>query len=174
MILKKLNGEQFKELLTNGVLNLKANYEEVDSLNVFPVPDGDTGTNMKLTYSNGLKTISDDDAPVGKIADESIRKKYVGKSVSKLYKFGEQSPIKYIWNNKEIEDDMKFSAVVGNPPYQVVQATGNNNTAFASAIYPFFIEFSDVDKQMRFYQFFDIVQPIDYLIFLIFYFLKKN
>lgn len=35
---------------------------------------------------------------VGKIADESVRKKYVGKSVSKLYKFGEQSPIKYIWN----------------------------------------------------------------------------
>ena len=33
MILKKLNGEQFKELLTNGALNLKANYEEVDSLN---------------------------------------------------------------------------------------------------------------------------------------------
>lgn len=34
---------------------------------------------------------------VGKIAGESIRKKYVGKSVSHLYKYGEQSPIKYIW-----------------------------------------------------------------------------
>lgn len=58
MILKKINGEQFKELVTNGALNLKANYEEVDSLNVFPVPDGDTGTNMLRTIEGGVKAIS--------------------------------------------------------------------------------------------------------------------
>ena len=58
MILKKLNGEQFKELLTNGALNLKANYEEVDSLNVFPVPDGDTGTNMLRTISGGVTALN--------------------------------------------------------------------------------------------------------------------
>ena len=58
MILKKLNGEQFKELLTNGALNLKANYEEVDSLNVFPVPDGDTGTNMLRTIQGGVTALN--------------------------------------------------------------------------------------------------------------------
>ena len=62
MILKKLNGEQFKELLTNGALNLKANYEEVDSLNVFPVPDGDTGTNMLRTISGGVTALNGFDA----------------------------------------------------------------------------------------------------------------
>ena len=58
MILKKLNGEQFKELLTSGALNLKANYQEVDSLNVFPVPDGDTGTNMLRTISGGVTALN--------------------------------------------------------------------------------------------------------------------
>ena len=58
MILKKLNGEQFKELLKSGALNLKANYEEVDSLNVFPVPDGDTGTNMLRTISGGVTALN--------------------------------------------------------------------------------------------------------------------
>ena len=62
MILKKLNGEQFKELLTNGALNLKANYQEVDSLNVFPVPDGDTGTNMLRTISGGVTALNGFDA----------------------------------------------------------------------------------------------------------------
>ena len=58
MILKKLDGEQFREILINGSNNLKAHYEEVDNLNVFPVPDGDTGTNMCRTIGNGINAIS--------------------------------------------------------------------------------------------------------------------
>lgn len=57
MILKKINGEQFKELMTYGALNLKANFEEVDKLNVFPVPDGDTGTNMLRTIQGGVTAV---------------------------------------------------------------------------------------------------------------------
>lgn len=53
MILKTLNGKQFKELIFGGVLSLKAHCEEVDRLNVFPVPDGDTGTNMFRTIQGG-------------------------------------------------------------------------------------------------------------------------
>ena len=68
-----INGSTFVELLKFGYKNLLAHIQIINDLNVFPVPDGDTGTNMKLTYSNGLKTISDDDAPVGKIADEFAR-----------------------------------------------------------------------------------------------------
>ena len=57
MILKKLNGEQFTALIASGAKNLRANYEEVDSLNVFPFPDGDTGTNMSRTIEGGVKAI---------------------------------------------------------------------------------------------------------------------
>ena len=57
MIFTKLNGEQFKELVTNGARNLRLNIEEVDSLNVFPVPDGDTGTNMTRTIEGGIDAV---------------------------------------------------------------------------------------------------------------------
>ena len=59
MILNKLNGEQFKELVINGAKNLRQNVEEVDSLNVFPVPDGDTGTNMSRTIEGGINAVKD-------------------------------------------------------------------------------------------------------------------
>ena len=73
MNLNKMNGSTFSELLNYGYKNLVAHLQIINDLNVFPVPDGDTGTNMKLTYSNGLKTITDDDAPVFQIADEFAR-----------------------------------------------------------------------------------------------------
>ena len=57
MILNKLNGVQFKELVINGAKNLRQNIEEVDSLNVFPVPDGDTGTNMSRTIEGGINAV---------------------------------------------------------------------------------------------------------------------
>ncbi len=57
MILKTLNGEQWKKLVSAGAINLRNNYEEVDNLNVFPVPDGDTGTNMCRTIENGVAAI---------------------------------------------------------------------------------------------------------------------
>ncbi len=57
MLVKKINGELFRSLVINGCENLKVNYAYVDSLNVFPVPDGDTGTNMKLTIEGGAKEV---------------------------------------------------------------------------------------------------------------------
>ena len=68
-----MNGTMFSDLLNYGYKNLVAHLKIINDLNVFPVPDGDTGTNMKLTYSNGLKTITDDDAAVCQIADEFAR-----------------------------------------------------------------------------------------------------
>ena len=73
MNLNNINGLTFNEMLEYGYKNLCAHYKAINDLNVFPVPDGDTGTNMKLTYKNGLKTISDESAPVGIIADEFAR-----------------------------------------------------------------------------------------------------
>lgn len=47
---------------------------------------------------------------------------------------------KNYWNNYNIEDNMKFNAIVGNPPYQVVGSSDNSGINNASAIYQFFIE----------------------------------
>lgn len=52
---KRINGVQFENMLKNGLQNLSKHEAEVNKLNVFPVPDGDTGTNMCLTLGNGIK-----------------------------------------------------------------------------------------------------------------------
>ena len=49
-----LNANQFKLMLENGSNLLTNQHAEIDALNVFPVPDGDTGTNMYLTFSAGV------------------------------------------------------------------------------------------------------------------------
>lgn len=53
----KIDGILLKQMIISGANNLYNNYPEVDALNVFPVPDGDTGTNMNLTISSGAKEI---------------------------------------------------------------------------------------------------------------------
>jgi DAK2 domain fusion protein YloV len=50
---KTIDGELFKKMLLGGVANLQANVQEVNDLNVFPIPDGDTGENMYLTLHGG-------------------------------------------------------------------------------------------------------------------------
>lgn len=52
-----LNAEQFEEMLAVGFASLKEREEEVNRLNVFPVPDGDTGSNMRMTYESGLNAL---------------------------------------------------------------------------------------------------------------------
>ena len=52
-----LKTQDIRELFKGGALNLENNKEYVNSLNVFPVPDGDTGTNMTMTMSNSVKEI---------------------------------------------------------------------------------------------------------------------
>ena len=53
--MERINGILFKQMLESGMNNLSNHSAEIDALNVFPVPDGDTGTNMHLTVSNGVK-----------------------------------------------------------------------------------------------------------------------
>ena len=57
MELNKINGELFKAMVIGGAENLKKHYAEIDKLNVFPVPDGDTGTNMRMTIEGGVNEI---------------------------------------------------------------------------------------------------------------------
>jgi len=51
---KTIDGELFNKMILGGVANLRANLQEVNDLNVFPIPDGDTGENMYLTLQGGL------------------------------------------------------------------------------------------------------------------------
>lgn len=53
----KINGKILKEMLESGCNNLQNRQNEINALNVFPVPDGDTGTNMSLTYANGISEV---------------------------------------------------------------------------------------------------------------------
>ncbi|MBR3840656.1 MAG: DAK2 domain-containing protein [Erysipelotrichales bacterium] len=55
--MEKIQGSTFKAMLESGANNLSNNYQMIDALNVFPVPDGDTGTNMNLTFSSGVKEV---------------------------------------------------------------------------------------------------------------------
>ena len=64
-----INASQFQEMIQAASTRLNSQAEYVNSLNVFPVPDGDTGTNMGMTITNGAKAVSDKQATtVGEVA----------------------------------------------------------------------------------------------------------
>lgn len=65
--MNKIDGKVFRGMLMSGCSNLNNRRKEVDALNVFPVPDGDTGTNMSLTFTNGINEVNksgSEDLPV--------------------------------------------------------------------------------------------------------------
>lgn len=57
MSITALDGKRFAEMVIQGANHLSANAKMVDALNVFPVPDGDTGTNMNLSITSGAKEV---------------------------------------------------------------------------------------------------------------------
>ena len=60
-----LNGAGLHALFESGYRNLKKNTDAINALNVFPVPDGDTGTNMVMTFGGGLRSVSSELSHVG-------------------------------------------------------------------------------------------------------------
>lgn len=62
MKINKIDGALYKIMVINGAENLKRNYQTIDALNVFPVPDGDTGTNMRMTIEGGVNEIAEFDS----------------------------------------------------------------------------------------------------------------
>ncbi|RAZ70040.1 DAK2 domain-containing protein [Planococcus maitriensis] len=72
--MKSLNGVKFAEMVQMGAHHLYQNADYVDALNVFPVPDGDTGTNMNLSMTSGAKET------------ESQAQEHIGKTASALSK----------------------------------------------------------------------------------------
>ena len=67
--MKSINSKVLQEMLISGANNLYNHYPEIDALNVFPVPDGDTGMNMNLTLASGAKEIQNrNDSDVYQVA----------------------------------------------------------------------------------------------------------
>lgn len=58
MSVSSINVALFKKMVINGAINLKNNHKEINELNVFPVPDGDTGTNMSMTIMSGVRELN--------------------------------------------------------------------------------------------------------------------
>lgn len=61
MSIRKINGAHLRQMIINGAVNLANKKDEIDELNVFPVPDGDTGTNMSLTLNSGASEVKKTD-----------------------------------------------------------------------------------------------------------------
>ena len=59
------NGIELHALFTGGYRNLKKDMEIINNLNVFPVPDGDTGTNMVMTFGGGMQSANGNTAHAG-------------------------------------------------------------------------------------------------------------
>lgn len=55
---KTINSTEFRKMVAGGARMLEINRAKVDALNVFPVPDGDTGTNMSLTMQSAVKEMN--------------------------------------------------------------------------------------------------------------------
>ncbi len=69
----RINGKLFMNMVLAGVNKLNTDKASIDSLNVFPVPDGDTGTNMSLTLnsvSRFLGQIPEEEVTVAKVAEQ--------------------------------------------------------------------------------------------------------
>ena len=67
----QLNAAEFKQMLIVATKKLKESEEEVNDLNIYPVPDGDTGSNMYLTLSNAVEEVKKaDSTAVGELANK--------------------------------------------------------------------------------------------------------
>ena len=77
--LKVIDGDRFREMLHSALARLEEQKSLVDSLNVFPVPDGDTGTNMFLTLKEAIKEIEKEESNrVDDICDSMARGALMG------------------------------------------------------------------------------------------------
>jgi DAK2 domain fusion protein YloV len=62
---KEIDGNLLKLIIKNGTIKLKNQHQEINDLNVFPVPDGDTGSNMQSTMMSGVTAIETlEDQPI--------------------------------------------------------------------------------------------------------------
>ena len=114
--MEKINGLILAKMIDLGSRNLAKNAEKINSLNVFPVPDGDTGTNMNLSMSSGAKetaaNVVENIGELGKSFSKGLLMGARGNSgviLSQLFRGMTQ----YIAEKSEI-DAKEFAAAVQN------------------------------------------------------------
>lgn len=114
--MEKLNGLVLAKMIDLGSKNLAKNAEKINSLNVFPVPDGDTGTNMNLSMSSGAKetasNVVENIGELGKSFSKGLLMGARGNSgviLSQLFRGMSQ----YIAEKEEI-DAKEFAAAIQN------------------------------------------------------------
>lgn len=73
-MINRIDSKALRNMIISGANNLQNNKDLIDKLNVFPVPDGDTGTNMSLTIASAVKELD-------KVSDDAITT--IGKAISK-------------------------------------------------------------------------------------------
>ena len=79
MSIKKIGGKDFYYMIISGCNNLEEQKNYVNSLNVFPVPDGDTGTNMSMTFRSATEEIlSLKDETIGEVSKKLSRGALMG------------------------------------------------------------------------------------------------
>ena len=68
-----ITGRQLRDALISAANNITNNKDSVDALNIFPVPDGDTGTNMSKTMNSAVNVLKElsDDVPVSVVAEKA-------------------------------------------------------------------------------------------------------
>ncbi len=107
-MIQYIDAKQVRDMFVSGANNLKNHKELVDKLNVFPVPDGDTGTNMSLTISYAIKELN-------KVKEDNIGQ--IGKALSKGSLMGARGNSGVILSQiirgiaKGIEDKDKLSSM---------------------------------------------------------------
>lgn len=123
-----IKAKAFREMFVSGANNLQNSKDLVDKLNVFPVPDGDTGTNMSLTISYAMKELE-------KVGEDDITK--IAKALSKGSLMGARGNSGVILSQiirgigKSVEGKEKLSTV------DLAKALkGGSDTAYKAVIKP--------------------------------------
>lgn len=126
MNIKHIDNVTFKKMLLGAAVNLENNKTIVDSLNVFPVPDGDTGTNMNLTVQSAVKEIQNlSESTITSIADAAANGSLMGargnsgvilsqllRGMSKGLKGANQIDCKIIAESFKLASDTAYKAVM--------------------------------------------------------------
>ena len=114
--MKSINGIQFADMVQMGAHHLFQNADYVDALNVFPVPDGDTGTNMNLSMTSGAKeTAAHTNEHIGKTAQALSKGLLMGARgnsgviLSQLFRgFGKSIEQLDVLNAKQFADALNY------------------------------------------------------------------
>lgn len=114
--MKLINGIQFADMVQMGAHHLFQNADYVDALNVFPVPDGDTGTNMNLSMTSGAKeTAAHTNEHIGKTAQALSKGLLMGARgnsgviLSQLFRgFGKSIEQLDVLNAKQFADALNY------------------------------------------------------------------